>query len=158
MRILILTERFPPEVRSAAHLFHDLARELQRHGHETAVITTVPSRYVAACPGFCVAPGWGDVSGVRTLRVKGLPLTSSHPAARGLDHLALGWRFGRASLKWPNADVVLVYSPPLPLASGGMKYQRRFGAPVVLNVQDIYPQTAIELESMDYLVEGVLGQ
>ncbi len=145
MRVLMLTDRFPPELRSAAHLFHDLAREFQRRGHEVAVITKAPTRYVKDGENRNVHPGWEEVRGIRTLRVRGLPLAGHHPLVRGLEHLTLGWSFGRAARHWPDADVVLVYSPPLPLAGAGGRYQRRFGAPFVLNVQDLYPQTAIDL-------------
>lgn len=142
-RILMLTDRFPPEVRSSAHLFHDLARELKRRGHEVAVITRTPVRYLAN--GHRARLGWEEVAGVPALRVRGFPLAGLHPAARALEHLALGWTFGRAAHRWPGADVVLVYSPPLPLAFAARTYERRFGAPLILNVQDLYPQTAIDL-------------
>src|SRR5574337_340849 len=146
MRILMLTDRFPPEVRSAAHLFHDLAREFQRRQHEVAVISKAPSQYFANGTGRGRSLGWEDVEGVPTLRVRGFPIAGYHPILRGLDHLTLGWTFGRASERWPSADVILVYSPPLPLASAGARYARRFRVPFVLNVQDLYPQTAIDLK------------
>ncbi len=146
MRILMLTDRFPPEVRSAAHLFHDLAREFHRRGHDIVVITKAPRYYIADGGTRSVGPGWADVDGVRTLRVRGFPLAGQHPVVRALDHLTLGWSFGRASRQWPSADIVLVSSPPLPLAGAGLAYQREFGASFVLNVQDPYPQTAIDLK------------
>ncbi len=146
MRILMMTDRFPPEVRSAAHLFHDLAREFQRRQHEVAVITKAPRQYMANGAGRGIGLGWEDVGGVPTLRVRGLPIPGYHPMVRGLDQLTLGWSFGRASGRWSSADVILVYSPPLPLASAGAKYARRFLVPFVLNVQDLYPQTAIDLK------------
>jgi glycosyltransferase involved in cell wall biosynthesis len=40
---------------------------------------------------------------------------------------------------------MLIYSPPLPLALAGGAYRRWYGAPFVLNVQDLYPQTVIDL-------------
>ncbi len=145
MRILMFADRFPPEVRSAAHLFHDLAREFQRRGHEVAVITKAPRRYVANGQSGKAVAGWEVVGGVPALRVRGLPLTSLHPIVRALDHLALGWSFWRASMAWPLADVLLVYTPPLPLAQAGARYHRLLGTPLILNVQDVYPQTAIDL-------------
>jgi putative colanic acid biosynthesis glycosyltransferase WcaI len=141
----MFTERFPPELRSAAHLFHELAIELQRRGHEVAVITKTPARYVAGERKGSRDAGWESVDGVTTLRVRGVPFGSQHPIARGLDHLLLGLTFARSSRQWPRADAVLVYSPPLPLAYAAAYYRRCFGAPVVLNVQDLYPQTAIDL-------------
>ena len=145
MRILMLTDRFPPEVRSAAHLFHELARELRRRGHDVAVITKAPREYISAWDGRPLAPGWSHVDGVETLRVRGFPIPGHHPVLRGLDHLTLGWTFRCASRQWPRADVVLVYSPPLPLAAAGAAYARTSGCPFVLNVQDLYPQTAMDL-------------
>ena len=145
MRILLLTAIFPPEIRSQAHLFHELAVELRRRGHEVAVVTKVPTYYVANGEREKVGAGWSEIEGIRVLRVSGFPLTSRHPLIRAMEHLTLGWRFGRAAKHWPYADAVLVYSPPLPLAFSGVRYHRDFGAPVVLNVQDLYPQTAIDL-------------
>ncbi len=158
----MLTDRFPPEVRSAAHLFYELAREFQRRQHEVAVITKAPRRYVANGDGGSITLGWEDVGGVPTLRVRGFPIPGYHPIVRGLDHLTLGWSFGRACRRWPSADVILVYSPPLPLASAGAKYARRFRVPLVLNVQDLYPQTAIDLKLLRNrlairLAEGMEG-
>jgi colanic acid biosynthesis glycosyl transferase WcaI len=146
MRILMLTDRFPPEVRSAAHLFHELAREFQRRQHEVAVITKAPRQYFANGASEGTVLGWENVGGVPTLRVRGFPIPGYHPIVRGLDHLTLGWSVGRAAARWPSADIVLVYSPPLPLASAGARYARRYKVPFVLNVQDLYPQTAIDLK------------
>lgn len=145
VRILMFTDRFLPELRSAAQIYHSLARAFQRRGHDVAVVTKVPTHYVMGEEAGAVRPGWDEVEGVRTLRVGGLPFEGGHPVLRGLDHLMAGWSFRKASREWPGADVVLVYSPPLPLASAGVRYQEQFGALMVLNVQDLYPQTAVDL-------------
>lgn len=141
----MLTDRFPPEVRSAAHLFYDLAREFQSRGHDVVVISKVPTGYLAHGKIVNVSSGWSVVDGVPTFRSGGFPLFSHNPFIRGLGHLTMAWVFWRSSRRWPKADVVLVSSPPLPLAVVGAKYHRRFGAPFVLNVQDLYPQTAVDL-------------
>ncbi len=145
MRILMFTDRFPPEIRSAAHLYHDLARGLQKRGHDVAVITAAPFRYVARESQTASQRGWDDVDGVPTLRVKSFPAAGFNPILRGFDQLALGLKFERVARKWPDADGLLVYSPPLPLANAAIRYARRFGSAVILNVQDIYPQTVVDL-------------
>jgi len=145
MRILILTAIFPPEIRSQATLFYEIAAEFQRRGHEVAVITKVPNHYVSNGDAESILPGWSVTCGIPTFRIKRFPLSGRQPFVRGLEHLSLGYSFARASKRWPNADVVIVYSPPLPLALSALRYRREFGAPFVLNVQDIYPQTAIDL-------------
>ena len=42
-------------------------------------------------------------------------------------------------------DVIIVYSPPLPLAIAGSKLKRLYNAKYILNVQDLFPQNAIDL-------------
>lgn len=145
LRILLLTDRFPPEVRSAARIFHELALELQRRGHDVAVIAKAPRGYVADDGRGKVLPGWSEVDGVRTFRVRGCPIPGYHPILRGLDHLTLGWTFRRACQQFARPDIILVQSPPLPLALSGGTHARRCGGRLVLNVQDLYPKTAIDL-------------
>ena len=42
MKILLVTDSYPPEIRSASHLMLELAHELTTRGHEVTVITTWP--------------------------------------------------------------------------------------------------------------------
>ncbi len=46
MRILMIVDRYHPEVRSAAHLFQDLAEGLHRAGHQVTVLTKMPDAHV----------------------------------------------------------------------------------------------------------------
>ena len=148
MKILMLTDRYPPELRSSAALFHDLARALQARGHEVRVITKVPSKYTPPDGGAGRKEsknGWKDVEGVPVRRVRWVPYLRGGRAVRALDHLTLWLAFSFAEREWPQADVVLIYSPPLPLALAGGAYRWRYRAPFVLNVQDLYPQTVVDL-------------
>ncbi len=175
MKILMLTDRFPPEVRSSAHLFHDLACMLQARGHEVRVITKVPSKYTAE--GAPSDPqkskdGWDLVEGVQVRRVRWVPFLDGSRGVRALDHLTLWFPFAWAGRQWPRADIVLIYSPPIPLALAGGAFRWWYRTPFVLNVQDLYPQTVIDLgllrnrvaikaaeklESMAYrLAEGIV--
>ena len=47
-----------------------------------------------------------------------------------------------------DIDVVIVYSPPLPLGLLGAKVKKIYGAKYLLNIQDIFPQNAIDLGIM----------
>ncbi len=147
MKILMFTDRFPPEVRSSAHLFHDLARLFQLRGHEVRVITKVPSKYTAQDASGAGRPrnGWDSVEGVAVRRVRWVPFLNGSRAVRALDHLTLWLAFASASREWPAADIALIYSPPLPLALAGGIYHRWYRTPFVLNVQDLYPQTVVDL-------------
>lgn len=147
LRILMLSDRFPPEARASGHLFHELATGLAERGHEVAVITRMPGDYVPATAGAAprMVPARERLDGVDVLRVRGLSALSALAPLRALDQVAVGMTFALKARRWPGADVVLIYSPPLPLAVAGTLYQRWFGAPYVLNLHDLYPRTAVEL-------------
>jgi len=122
MRIAIMTDCYIPELRSNARLFHDLACEFCHRGHDVAVITKVPGDYMEGEVADNPGAGWEEIDGVQVLRVEGSPIPGRHPLVRGLDHLFLGWSFLKASRQWPDADVVIVSSPPLPLMRAAMNY------------------------------------
>jgi len=44
-----------------------------------------------------------------------------------------------------KVDIVIVYSPPLTLATVGKLVRNKYGSKFILNVQDIFPQNAIDL-------------
>lgn len=43
MRILLISDYFPPEIGSASHLFYELGKEFSRRGIEVTVVTGMPS-------------------------------------------------------------------------------------------------------------------
>ena len=51
----------------------------------------------------------------------------------------------QARLKIKNIDAILVYSPPLPLGITGYWLGKVKRKPVAVNIQDLYPQTVIDL-------------
>ena len=80
---------------------------------------------------------------VRRIRIPSLPRAST--IARGLEHFIVGlWLSGLTSLA-SRPDVVLTYSPPLPLAWLVSLVSRVRRLPVVANVQDLFPREAVEL-------------
>lgn len=145
MHILIITDSYPPEVRSAAQLMSDLAKGLFSLGHKVTVATSFP--------GYNLAEGLGDLkekeneNGVEVLRIKTLPHHKVNFIIRGLAQLTMPWIFFRKIKKlMPElADVVYVHSPPLPLYITALKLKKLWGSKFVLNVHDIFPQNAVDL-------------
>jgi len=147
MRILLVTPYFPPEVGSAAHLYAELGGALRDRGHEVMVLTGLP-RYHVLQPqekGRRRPLAWQDYRGLKVLRVFNLDIPWDLPWLRGVDQLcsALSALAGGALL--PSFDVALAYSPPLPLALAAWALSRARGRPLVLNVQDLFPQSPIDL-------------
>ena len=148
MRILILIDRFVPEERANAQLYYELAKGLVARGHEVGVVTKMPAGYVRSegrDRKEIRPPARERLDGIDVIRVRGFWLLSRLLILRAADHLISGVTFALAARKWHPADVLLIYSPPLPLALAGWLYQKWRGAPYVLNLHDIYPQTLVDL-------------
>jgi len=146
--ILIIADIYPPEVSSAAHLMKELAEGLKKRGHNIWVITTYPRYYLPKELEDQKFELFSDESGIRVIRVKTPPLKKVNFIIRGIFQLLLPFLFfqkARKSIK-EKLDVVIVYSPPLPLARIGIKIKKYFGAKFILNIQDIFPQNAVDLK------------
>ncbi|MFA6169612.1 MAG: glycosyltransferase family 4 protein [Candidatus Margulisiibacteriota bacterium] len=145
MRIVILSEAFPPETKSASTLFFELAASLVKRGHQVSVITRMPRYNVADGTDLSAIPAREKLAGVEVRRFRTPPLARTVPLIRGFEHFILGWIFFWGGLFMKRPDLILVYSPPLPLGVTGFWLGKIKRCPVVVNIQDLYPQTVIDL-------------
>jgi glycosyltransferase involved in cell wall biosynthesis len=159
MRILLLTQWFDPEPTFKGLAF---ARALAAHGHDVEVVTGFPNY-----PGGRVYPGYRvrllqreTLDGVRVLRV---PLYPSHDrskvgrSANYLSFAASASAIGGMLAKAP--DVIYAYHPPATIGLPAAVIGWLRGAPFVLDVQDLWPDTlpATGMVS-DPRVLGLLGR
>ncbi len=145
MNILLVTDSYPPEIRSASHLMLELAQELNSRGHQVTVITTWPEYNLDRDEDKKSFNEIEIEEGITVIRVKTLPHHNVNYIVRGLSQLIMPLQFllklWRHKIK---PEAVVVYSPPLPLALVGSWLQRK-GVRNLLNVQDLFPQNAIDL-------------
>lgn len=153
LRIRLITNNFPPEISSSAHIFSDLAMSLAERGHTVDVLTSFPRKYNI--------PGQGDFSrfdkgimrideerGVKVRRIRTPIIPKDVLFLRGMEMfldpivLSLALIFGLSKNK---SDVVLVYSPPLPLAASVLLLGKIRGIPIISNIQDLYPKSIIDV-------------
>jgi len=152
MKILLISGYFPPDVGSAAHLFADLGSEFVRRGHQVTVLTnypsynvdlnTLPTRYRS---GRRMTEQY---AGMTVIRTKPLGMPRHIPWLRGLDQVSSAMQFVFAGLRFGGSkpDVILVYSPPLFYGVTALTLRTFTGGKVVLNVQDLFPQSAVDLK------------
>ncbi len=145
MNILLVTDSYPPEIRSASHLMLELAEELHRRNYQVTVITTWPE-YNLDLNSYPQSLQEKEVeNGVVIIRVKTLPHHNVNYIIRGISQLLMPlqfiWKLRQYGIR---PDTLIVYSPPLPLALVG-SWLRRKKVRFVLNVQDLFPQNAIDL-------------
>lgn len=144
MRILIITDAYPPEVRSSSHLMKEMADGLRERGHSVYVATSFPTHNLA---GSKIPGAVSEEDGITVIRTRVLQHHNVSFIQKGISQLLLPHLFFRGIRKHIRGkiDVVFVHSPPLPLATAARLVQKRYGAKYCLNVQDFFPQNAIDL-------------
>ncbi len=150
MRIVVLCPHFEPDTAPTGVVITRIVHELARRGHEIHVVSSLPW-YRA----HRIEPGWGGRWIATEATVWG-SVTRVHPfpgddksniARRALGFAGFSALAGAAGLRaggpLRRVDVVLAMSPPLTLGLTGWLVGLVRGAPLVFNVQDIFPDAAV---------------
>ena len=147
MKILLISPFFPPEVGSAAHLYYELGQAFRERGHEVTVLTGLPRYHVVGDhQDYRQRPlVYETYHGLKVLRVFNLDIPWNIPLLRGVDQFVSALFAGMAGGWLPAFDAAVVYSPPLPLALVALALCRARRRPLVVNIQDLFPQSAIDL-------------
>jgi colanic acid biosynthesis glycosyl transferase WcaI len=155
-RVLILSLIFPPDAVSTAQIMGDLGQDLSALGHSVTVLTTTPhyNHDPEADARQPRRPFWGRL--VQRSEFRGLPVfhtamprkTGSIPKrllAWSLFHV-LSLAVGVVAIR--KIDVVVTPSPPLTMGVVAWLLGAWHRAPFVYNVQEIYPDIAINLGAL----------
>ncbi|MBL6975648.1 MAG: glycosyltransferase family 4 protein [Deltaproteobacteria bacterium] len=148
-RVLLLTDAYPPEIRSCPVLMKELAQGLVERGFHVTVLTTWPTYNLTEedreLYGRRLSNMVQTEDGVRVIRVPVPPLHNVGPVVKGLSEAALPLLMSAAGSLVKAVDAVIVFSPPLSLGLAAAALKVRFGCPIILNVQDLMPQAAMDL-------------
>tara|TARA_Y100001960_G_scaffold265166_1_gene288072 strand:- start:103 stop:1296 length:1194 start_codon:yes stop_codon:yes gene_type:complete len=144
---MLITDSYPPEIRSAAQLMKELAEELVERGHVVTVLTTWPQYNIAKNQNLDLIKPFSVENGVKVRRIKTLRHHNVNYIFRGISQILMPFYFKKEIRKHsiPIPDVVVIYSPPLTLSKVGIFLKKKYGAKLILNVQDLFPQNAIDL-------------
>ena len=152
MHILFLTHYFTPENNAPAARVHGLAREWARLGHRVTVLTCAPN-----VPAGVVYEGYENklyqqewIDGIRTVRVWTWLAANRGRVRRGLNYLSYLAAAGAAGpLLRPRADVVIATSPQFFAGWAGWPVARAHGAPFVLEIRDIWPDSIVAVGALE---------
>lgn len=142
MNLLVISQYYPPE---SALIAVDVATELSRRGHKVRVLTGYPNYPVGRIfPGYRQRWRHREVrEGVDILRVPLFPDHSQSFLRRILNYLSFGLSAATACGFGRKADVIYVYATQMTPALGPWLWRITGGAPYVLHVQDLWPDSIL---------------
>ncbi|MDE2482319.1 MAG: glycosyltransferase family 4 protein [bacterium] len=146
MRLLILTQYFAPEIGAPQARLAAIARELRVRGHAVEVVTAMPHHLAER-----TFPGYRGRLYVRE-SMDGITVHRSWVFAAtgtGVRRMASYLSFTLSCLiglmRAKRPDAIFVESPPLFLSLPGWIFARLFGARLIFNVADLWPDSVREL-------------
>ena len=147
LRVLIVSQYFPPEVGATQSRMQAFAEHLAARGHEVTVICEFPNHPHGIIPAEYRGRVYEDdrSNPYRILRVwvkASEEKTQQTRMAFYLSYMALATAMAQVA---GRVDVVLATTPPLFTGVAGSALARLNRAPFVLDVRDLWPAAAVSL-------------
>lgn len=145
MKVLIISETFPPLLRASARIMKNLADSFTDNKHEVTVITFIENhnKYEHITKGEFIE----DKN--RVIRIKIPKQRDVGYIRRGITEKLIPYIASKRSIKFlknDKFDLIIVHSPPVSLFPLVKKLKRINNCPVYLILRDIHPQTGVDLD------------
>lgn len=149
MKLLVLCPHYAPDVAPTGEVMTSIATELVNRGHRLHIVTSLPWYQHTR-----IEPGWEgrsvrreDTPWGRITRVNPFPTDKRNIPARALAFAGFTALAGALAVAGQpgRPDAVLAMSPPLTLGAAGWAAAQRWRVPFVFNIQDVFPDVAVEL-------------
>lgn len=148
MKLLFLTQYYPPETGAPQNRLHSLGLNLIKVGFEVEVLTAMPNY-----PKMEIFPEYRKkkemvetIDGVRVIRSSIYVTKDKGVAKRLMNYFSFVWTSIRSYKRLSEADYVLCESPPLFLGISALVLARKLKAKMIFNVSDLWPESAKELD------------
>jgi colanic acid biosynthesis glycosyl transferase WcaI len=165
MKILYVSQYFPPEMGAPAGRAAELSRLWAEDGHEVTVLTGFPNH-----PTGIVPPRYRrqlrrlvmreDYHGVNVVRTWLLPFPNRKAYERMLNYSSFCFSAAATGLFLHQPDVVIATSPQLLVGLSGWWLARCNGVPFVFEVRDLWPESlaAVGVSSHNSLLHRSLAK
>jgi glycosyltransferase involved in cell wall biosynthesis len=148
MKLLILTQYFPPEVGAPQNRLFELAVRLKKLGIEVSVLTAMPNY-----PQMKIYDGYEgkdyvyeEIEGIPVHRASIYLPKSKSIVQRLLNYFSFVYSSARVGKnKVGDVDVIMCESPPLFLGYSALYLKRKKKAKLIFNVSDLWPESAEKL-------------
>jgi glycosyltransferase involved in cell wall biosynthesis len=142
VRILYLHQFFMTREGTGGTRSYEFARRLVAAGHDVTIVTAGGSR-----------PSPNEVDGIRVVEARGgygdyVRATNVGYGRRLLAFARFAISATVAALRGPRPDVVFATSPPLTMALPAIVAARRWRAPLVFEVRDLWPEAPIQMGAL----------
>ncbi|MDG1840735.1 MAG: glycosyltransferase family 4 protein [Crocinitomicaceae bacterium] len=148
MKLLILTQYYPPETGAPQNRLHELAVRLKLKGVEVQVLTALPNY-----PKMEVFETYKKknkreetIDGIKVFRSWIYVSKSKSIIARLLNYFSFVFSSYIRGRRLGNYDYLMVESPPLFLGYSAIALAKRTKAKLIFNVSDLWPESAEKLE------------
>lgn len=149
MKLVVLCPHFDPDTAPTGRVISRIVAELAERGHDVHVVTSLPWYQ-----HHRVSDGWQAILGRRERTAWGTILRLNPFAGddkRNLLRRAVGFAGfsvaatlgGFAAGGWGRVDAVIAMSPPLTMGLAGRLVAWTKRAPLIFNIQDVFPDAAI---------------
>ncbi|MFG6495404.1 glycosyltransferase family 4 protein [Fictibacillus sp. UD] len=147
MRIILLSQHFPPEVGAPQIRLYEVSKELIKRGHQVEVVTAFPHHPHGIIPDEYKGKFY------QFEEYEGIPVHRSwiYPSPKGsfwrrlMSYFSFTFSAFYSMVKAKKTDVIICTSPPLFLGITGYLSSKFKRAKFVFNVADIWPESAVEL-------------
>ena len=150
MKLLILTQYFPPEIGAPQNRIFELAIRLREEGVSVTVLTAMPNY-----PQMEIHANYKgrkylyeEIDGLKIHRSSIYVTKSKSIIARLRNYFSFVWssyRVGKKKLE-KEYDIILCESPPLFLGISAYRLAKKKKSKFIFNVSDLWPESAEKLE------------
>ena len=148
MKLLILTQYFPPEVGAPQNRLFELAIRLKKLGINVTVLTSMPNY-----PQMKIYVGYEgkdylyeEIEGIPVHRASIYLPKSKSIIQRLLNYFSFVYSSAQVGKnKIGDVDVIMCESPPLFLGYSALYLKRKKNAKLIFNVSDLWPESAEKL-------------
>ncbi|MFV9510480.1 glycosyltransferase family 4 protein [Tepidibacillus sp. LV47] len=148
MKILFLTQYFPPEVGAPQNRIYELAKLLVKRGHEITILTGMPNY-----PAYEIFDGYKgkiihqeEMEGMKVVRTWLYVTKNTGFIPRLMNYFSFTFSSVLlGSFLVGRQDIVITESPPLFLGASGYILSKLKRAKFIFNVSDLWPESAIKL-------------
>jgi colanic acid biosynthesis glycosyl transferase WcaI len=138
-RLLVLNQYYWPGVEATAHLLSELCSALATEFDVTVVTGRVEQS----------GAGRSRRDGVEIVRVPSTAYDRSRLSLRAVNYLTYLGRSLLEALRAERPDLVLCMTDPPVIGDVALVVARRFGVPLVVVSQDVFPEVAVQLKRLD---------